>query len=570
MRENAPMATIEQRPVRLVVRDDLARSRLTVFFRLFLAIPLFVWLALRGIAAFVVGFVNWLAVLIQGEVPESLHGFVAVVRPLRDAGERVRLPRREPVPVVPRPVRLSRRRRDRPAGAPGPLGQASSGSSSRCRHSCRGGARRRLRDAGSPGQSSWSASSGNEEALWWNVSSFGGVAAAAAVPRLVRHRRARTGAARAARPRRLSPLGYGAQAGAYLFLLTRATRPPTRSSPSRTRSFPSIRSAPSSTDDLERPRLTVLFRLFLAIPHFVWIVALVDRGRLRRLRRLDRRRSCSDAFRSRSTASSPRTSATRRTSSRSSTSSVAGSRASPGARARTGSTSRSIRRPRSSRWTILFRFFLAIPAFILASALGGVAFVLALLGWWYALVTARMPEGMRNLGVTCLRYAAQTYAYALLVTEPLPVRRAGPPRDGAGARGARRLPDARPRRHVLRIALVALGVVGARGSARSSSTRPPSRTISRSRPSTSTRSSAPTSSSARSATSASSTSTGCSRRSRSSSTLWIYAQARRGLRAGVVRRADRHGDAARDARSRASSGSSHLPFALAAHWWQRR
>ena len=65
------MATIEQRPVRLVVRDDLARSRLTVVFRLFLAIPLFVWVALRGIAAAVVGFVNWLAVLIQGEVPRQ-------------------------------------------------------------------------------------------------------------------------------------------------------------------------------------------------------------------------------------------------------------------------------------------------------------------------------------------------------------------------------------------------------------------------------------------------------------------------------------------------------------------
>jgi hypothetical protein len=70
--------------------------------------------------------------------------------------------------------------------------------------------------------------------------------------------------------------------------------------------------------------------------------------------------------------------------------------------------------------TILFRFFLAVPAVIVASALGGVAFVLALLVWWYALVTARMPEGMRNLGVTCLRYSGQTYAYALLVTDRYP------------------------------------------------------------------------------------------------------------------------------------------------------
>ena len=61
----------DQRPIRLVVRDDLARSRLTVFFRLFLAIPLLVWVTLYGIGAFFVAFANWLAVLIQGEVPRA-------------------------------------------------------------------------------------------------------------------------------------------------------------------------------------------------------------------------------------------------------------------------------------------------------------------------------------------------------------------------------------------------------------------------------------------------------------------------------------------------------------------
>ncbi len=73
-----------------------------------------------------------------------------------------------------------------------------------------------------------------------------------------------------------------------------------------------------------------------------------------------------------------------------------------------------------SRWKTLFRLFLAIPALLLASALGGVAFVIAFLGWWYALVTGRMPEGLRNLGVSCLRYTAQTYAYLLLLTERYP------------------------------------------------------------------------------------------------------------------------------------------------------
>jgi hypothetical protein len=68
----------DARSIRLVVRDDdLARNRLTVFFRLLLAIPHLVWLTLWGIAAFVVAFILWLAVLIEGQAPESLHEFVA-------------------------------------------------------------------------------------------------------------------------------------------------------------------------------------------------------------------------------------------------------------------------------------------------------------------------------------------------------------------------------------------------------------------------------------------------------------------------------------------------------------
>ena len=69
---------------------------------------------------------------------------------------------------------------------------------------------------------------------------------------------------------------------------------------------------------------------------------------------------------------------------------------------------------------MLFRFPLAIPALIVASTLGGVVLVIAILGWWYALVKARMPDGMRNLGVACLRYTAQADAYLLLLTDRYP------------------------------------------------------------------------------------------------------------------------------------------------------
>ncbi len=63
-------------PVRLIVTDDLKRSRLTVFFRLLLAIPLFIWLYLWTIAAIIVLIVGWFAALIKGRLPDGLHSFL--------------------------------------------------------------------------------------------------------------------------------------------------------------------------------------------------------------------------------------------------------------------------------------------------------------------------------------------------------------------------------------------------------------------------------------------------------------------------------------------------------------
>ena len=63
-------------PVRLIVTDDLKRSRLTVFFRLLLAIPLFIWLYLWAIAAFVVLIVGWFAALFTGRLPDGMHNFL--------------------------------------------------------------------------------------------------------------------------------------------------------------------------------------------------------------------------------------------------------------------------------------------------------------------------------------------------------------------------------------------------------------------------------------------------------------------------------------------------------------
>ena len=60
-------------PIRLIVDDDLKRSRLTVFFRLLLMIPHFAWWYVWSSIIAVLVIVNWFAVLIRGRTPEDLH-----------------------------------------------------------------------------------------------------------------------------------------------------------------------------------------------------------------------------------------------------------------------------------------------------------------------------------------------------------------------------------------------------------------------------------------------------------------------------------------------------------------
>ena len=57
--------------------DDGRRSRLTVFFRLLLALPHFVWLLLWSVAAFLAAIANWLVALVRGRSAEPLHRFLA-------------------------------------------------------------------------------------------------------------------------------------------------------------------------------------------------------------------------------------------------------------------------------------------------------------------------------------------------------------------------------------------------------------------------------------------------------------------------------------------------------------
>ena len=266
--------------------------------------------------------------------------------------------------------------------------------------------------------SSWSASRGNHDATWWSFSTVGGAGAAAAFVAwfaiLARGR-----APRGLRDLVAFALGYGAQAAGYLFLLT--PRYPS-SDPALAERYSELPEHPVRVlvdDDLERPRLTVLFRLFLAIPHFVWLAlwsiavffaaiaawfaALVTGGVPSGLQRFLTAyiRYAMHVF---------------------AFVYLVGRRF-PGFSGAAGSYGIDLElqpAARQSRWKVLFRLFLAIPAFIVGGALGSVAFVIAFLAWWYALATGRMPEGMRNLGAACLRYSAQTNAYVLLVTDRYP------------------------------------------------------------------------------------------------------------------------------------------------------
>jgi len=72
------------------------------------------------------------------------------------------------------------------------------------------------------------------------------------------------------------------------------------------------------------------------------------------------------------------------------------------------------------RLVTAFRLVLVIPAFVLNWVLGQVLQVIGLIAWLIAIFIGRIPRGMEQLGLYCLRYQTQVVAYLLVLTDRYP------------------------------------------------------------------------------------------------------------------------------------------------------
>jgi hypothetical protein len=392
------------RAVRLHVRDpNLERTRLTVAFRLVLAIPHFIWLAgWFSLAVVPVVIANWIASLIQGSPAPMLHRFVAsYVRYTVHVVSYVTLAA-DPYPGF--AGRAGSYPIDVEIDPPGPQNRWVTGF--------------RL-FLGLPAIVLADSMLGfGTSAAGGGATQFGGIAATVAffgwfvsvgqarMPEGFRDVLAYT-------------IGYSAQVSGYVLLLT--DRYP-NSDPAVYESANVIRDDPirlDVEDDLRRSRVTTFFRLPLAIPHLVWLVlwgiavlfalivhwfVMLFRGRpSERLHRFVSRyaRYQTHVYAFLLLVGNPF----------------------PGFTGRRGAYPVDVALPPpepQSRLVTGFRFLLAIPAFFISSAIGGAAFIAAVFMWFHALVRGRVPRGLRNLGAFSLRYNAQSFGYAALITDRYP------------------------------------------------------------------------------------------------------------------------------------------------------
>ena len=404
----------EDHPVGLSVTDDLHRSRLTVFFRLILAIPHIVWLIVWSVGTFFAAIAGWVMTLITGQLPGGLHRFFcAYIRYVTHVFSYLYLVT-EPYPAFsgrpidgyPVDVTLPDPAPQRRAlvlvrivvAIPAILVSAAlTGGGGSFAFS------RRPNGSGSSAGGNISGMAAIAAFLGWFASLVKGE-----MPRGLRD----TGA---------FGLGYRAQALAYLLLVTE--RYP-NSDPHALLSGlepPPVHPVRLEGDsiDLRRSRVTVFFRLPLLIPHLVWLglwgilaflavilqwFATLFAGRpatvfYRFLSAYVRYAFHVYAFGS--LAANPF----------------------PGFTGKPGVYPLDLVLPepdRQNRWKTLFRGILVVPAVIVTVGLWGVVVLAAILTWFTALATAKAPEGLRNVTAWALRYFGQTNAYFYLLTDVYP------------------------------------------------------------------------------------------------------------------------------------------------------
>ena len=401
---------MHEHPVKLIVEDDFRRNRWTVFFRLILAIPHFIWVSLWTIVIVFAAIANWIATLVAGTPPRGLHRFMcAYVRYTAHLGAYiwlvgnpypgfvgeqgeypidVELPEPAPQPRWKTLVRIV-------LAIPTLILSTTLG----------GGGGTRVYTGNNKGGS---VNGGGALALVCGVLGWFASVVTGRMPKGLRDAGAYS-------------IGYSAQVLAYLLLVTDrypnadptallqgVDRPPEH--PVRLVGDP---------HDLRRSRVTVFFRILLALPHLVWLtlwgialvfaaianwfVTLITGTPSRPLHRFAaawiRYRLHVNAFL------------------------FLVANPFPGFTGEYGTYPLDLDVPepaRQNRWKTGFRIPLAIPAALVNSALGSAIVVCAVFTWFVALVRGSAPWGLRNLSAYALRYDAQTYAYLLLLTERYP------------------------------------------------------------------------------------------------------------------------------------------------------
>ncbi len=395
---------MNERPVRLGVSDDLQRGRASVFFRFLLALPFLIWLAIWSVAAFFAAIFNWAVTLVMGRPDPHLHGFLArYVRYATHVYAFLNLAA-EPFPGV--------------GGRPGyPIDLEIDPPVRQNRWSV---AFRLVLAVPAVLLATVLIGSTNSPGRYLSRTGSYGIGLLGAAAFLAWF----FAVARGRMPRGLRDLiayalSYGAQLWAYLLILTDrypSSDPLTVIGPLPTRDDPVQLDL---DDDLRRSRLTVFFRLLLALPHLIWLtlwgIAALLAAIVNWVATLVA--GASPQFLHRFLAAYVRYQLH-----------VAAylyliGNPFPGFTGAEGSYPIELRvadRVRQNRWSVLFRLVLALPALLLASVYGSFVFVVAVLGWFAALFTGRMPLGLRNAGALALRYSAQTYGYLFLVTGAYP------------------------------------------------------------------------------------------------------------------------------------------------------